>query len=49
MQIDDLQTLLAYICEMGFEHHVAVSLSETADPIAEALSKYLAWDVYLHA
>lgn len=49
MQIDDLQTLLAYICEMGFEHHVAVSLSQTADPIAEALSKYLAWDVYLHA
>ena len=49
MQIDDLQTLLAYICEMGFEHHVAVSLSQTADAIAEALSKYLAWDVYLHA
>ena len=49
MKIDDLQTLLAYICEMGFEHHVAVSLSQTAEAIAEALSKYLAWSVYLHA
>ena len=49
MRIDDLQTLLAYICEMGFEHHVAASLSQTAAPIAEALSKYLAWDVYHHS
>ena len=27
MQIENLQTLLSYICRMGFEHHVAVSLS----------------------
>ncbi|MCX5645921.1 MAG: L-fucose/L-arabinose isomerase family protein [Phycisphaerae bacterium] len=48
MQIDDLQTLLSYICRMGFEHHVAVNLSQTGDAIAEALSNYLAWDVYHH-
>jgi L-fucose isomerase-like protein len=48
MQIENLQTLLSYICRMGFEHHVAVSLSQTATPIAEALSNYLAWDVYHH-
>ncbi len=48
MQIDNLQTLLGYICRMGFEHHVAVNLSQTAAPIAEALSNYLAWDVYQH-
>jgi L-fucose isomerase-like protein len=48
MQIEDLQTLLTYICRMGFEHHVAVNLSQTAAPIAEALSNYLAWDVYHH-
>jgi len=48
MQIEELQTLLTYICRMGFEHHVAVSLSQTAAPIAEALSNYLAWDVYHH-
>lgn len=49
MRIDDLQTLLSYICQMGFEHHVAVNLSQTAAPIAEALTKYLSWDVYHHA
>jgi L-fucose isomerase-like protein len=49
MQIENLQTLLSYICRMGFEHHVAVNLSQTAAPIAEALSTYLAWDVYQHS
>jgi L-fucose isomerase-like protein len=48
MQIENLQTLLSYICRMGFEHHVAVNLSQVAAPIAEALSTYLAWDVYQH-
>ncbi|MBN1510013.1 MAG: L-fucose/L-arabinose isomerase family protein [Sedimentisphaerales bacterium] len=48
MEISNLQTLLSYICRMGFEHHVAVNLSETADAIAEALGNYLAWDVYHH-
>ena len=48
MQIDNLQTLLDYICQMGFEHHVAVNMSETADAIAEALGNYMGWDVYRH-
>jgi hypothetical protein len=33
---------------MGFEHHVAVNMSETADAIAEALGNYMGWDVYRH-
>ena len=48
MQIDNLQTLLDYICQMGFEHHLAVNMSETADAIAEALGNYMGWDVYRH-
>ncbi len=48
MKIDNLQVLLGYLCQMGFEHHVAVNLSRTAAPIAEALGKYLAWPVYHH-
>ena len=48
MQIDNLQLLLNYICQMGFEHHVAVNMSETADAIAEALGNYMGWDVYRH-
>ncbi len=49
MEIKNLQTLLSYICRMGFEHHVAVNKSKTADAIAEALGNYLAWDVYRHS
>jgi L-fucose isomerase-like protein len=48
MKIDNLQELLEYICLMGFEHHVAVNLSRSADAIAEALGNYLGWDVYRH-
>jgi L-fucose isomerase-like protein len=48
MQIKNLQTLLNYICQMGFEHHVAVNMSETADAVADALGNYMAWDVYRH-
>ena len=48
LHIDNLQTLLNYICHMGFEHHVAVNMSETADAVAEALGNYMGWDVYRH-
>jgi hypothetical protein len=34
---------------MGFEHHVAVNLSQTADALAEALGNYLGWDIYQHS
>jgi len=48
MKIPNLQTLMQYICKMGFEHHVAVSQTEKADAIAEALDNYLGWEVYRH-
>lgn len=48
VQVPELQKLLHYICENGYEHHVAVNLSETAAVINEALGKYLGWDVYYH-
>ncbi len=48
VRIPRLQKLLAYICENGFEHHVAISPSQTAQPVAEALGKYLGWQVYEH-
>jgi L-fucose isomerase-like protein len=48
VHIPNLQKLLAYICEKGFEHHVAVNPSKVADSIYEAASKYLGWDVYYH-
>jgi L-fucose isomerase-like protein len=48
MKIENLQALMQYICKMGFEHHVAVSMSQKADAIAEALDNYMGWDVYRH-
>ncbi len=49
VKVPRFQALLRYICEHGFEHHTALSLSRTARAINEAFSKYLGWDVYLHA
>jgi L-fucose isomerase-like protein len=48
VKVPNLQGLLSYICENGFEHHTAVNLSETAAAVNEALGKYLGWDVYFH-
>ena len=48
VKIRDFQKLLRYICENGFEHHVAVNPTRVAAGTREALSKYLGWDVYLH-
>ena len=47
--IDRLQTLLRYICDKGFEHHVAATRAEVAEVLEEAFSKYLDWEVYHHA
>jgi L-fucose isomerase-like protein len=48
VKVPRLQKLLHYICNNGFEHHVAVNLSQTASAVEEALVKYLGWDVYNH-
>jgi len=47
-EIPHLQDLLRWICEHGYEHHVAINLSEQAAAIEEALGNYLRWDVYRH-
>jgi L-fucose isomerase-like protein len=49
VRIPNLQKLLQYICENGFEHHVAINLSRTAAALAEALGKYMGWEVYQHS
>jgi len=49
VEIKGLQSLLHYICERGFEHHVAANLSNVADSVYEATTKYLGWDMYRHA
>ena len=48
VKVRDFQKLLRYICENGFEHHVAVNPTRIAAGTQEALSKYLGWEVYRH-
>lgn len=47
-RIPRLQDLLRHICVNGFEHHVAMNLSQVARGIDEALSRYMGWSVYYH-
>ncbi|MFC1782006.1 L-fucose/L-arabinose isomerase family protein [Planctomycetota bacterium] len=48
VKIDNLPSLLQFVCVNGFEHHVPVNLSEKAEAVAEALENYLGWDIYRH-
>ncbi len=46
--IEKLQELLDYICQNGFEHHVAMNRTNAASVLNEAFGKYLGWDIYWH-
>ncbi|HBE80929.1 MAG TPA: fucose isomerase [Firmicutes bacterium] len=48
-KIPNLQKLMNYICQNGYEHHVAMNRSLSAGLLEEALGKYLGWEVYLHS
>jgi L-fucose isomerase-like protein len=48
VRIPNLQNLLRYICERGFEHHVAANLAPVARSVHEATSRYLGWSVEQH-
>ena len=48
VEIPRMQELLRYICENGFEHHVAANFSSVASPVMEAAEKYLGWTMHRH-
>jgi L-fucose isomerase-like protein len=48
VEVPGLQRLMKYICKNGFEHHVAMSASCVAEPLAEAFETYFGWDTYRH-
>ena len=48
VRIPHLQKLLRYICENGFEHHVAANLASVAPAVHEATANYLGWSVISH-
>ncbi len=48
VEIPKMQKLLHYICENGFEHHVAANLSSVAGAVHEAATRYLGWETHWH-
>jgi L-fucose isomerase-like protein len=48
VEIPRMQDLLRFICERGFEHHVAANFSTVASAIHEATTRYLGWEIYHH-
>jgi L-fucose isomerase-like protein len=48
VEIPKMQKLLHYICENGFEHHVAANLSSVAGSVHEAATRYLGWETHWH-
>jgi L-fucose isomerase-like protein len=48
VEVPRLQQLMHHICSNGFEHHVVMTRSQTAEILNEAFSKYLNWDTYRH-
>ena len=47
-KIPQMQKLLRFICENGFEHHVAANFSNVAGAVHEATTKYFGWEVHWH-
>jgi L-fucose isomerase-like protein len=48
VHIAGLQKLLQYVCQHGYEHHVAVNRSHNVRAVADALANYKGWEVYQH-
>src|SRR5271154_4522138 len=48
VEIPQMQKLLRYICENGFEHHVAANLATVAGIVHEVATRYMGWDTYWH-
>jgi L-fucose isomerase-like protein len=49
VEIPKMQKLLHFICENGFEHHVAANFSTVDAAVHEAAVRYLGWETYWHA
>jgi len=47
-EVKNLQKLLKYICNEGFEHHVAATRANVSHVLKEAFETYLDWEVYHH-
>lgn len=44
-KVPKLQEVLRYVCQKGFEHHVVMTQSHSAEILDEAFGNYFGWDV----
>ena len=47
-KVPNLQKVLRHVCEKGFEHHVVMMQSHSAEILAEAFGNYFEWEVCNH-
>ena len=47
-KVPNLQELMRYVCNNGYEHHVVMNASKTSDILYESCFNYLEWEVHLH-
>ena len=47
-KVPNLQKVLRHVCEKGFEHHVVMTQSHSAEILAEAFGNYFGWEVQYH-
>ncbi len=47
-KVPNLQKVLRHVCEKGFEHHVVMTQSHSAEILAEAFGNYFGWEVCRH-
>lgn len=48
VEVPEMQELMQFVCEEGFEHHVAINPSSTAGALCHAFENYLGWQTYHH-
>ena len=46
--VPNLQNVLRHVCQQGFEHHVVMTVSRSAEILAEAFGNYFDWEVQHH-
>jgi len=46
--VPNLQKVMQHVCQQGFEHHVVMTVSRSADILAEAFGNYFGWEVQHH-
>nr|WP_321462966.1 fucose isomerase [uncultured Cohaesibacter sp.] len=47
-KVNALRTLMNFVSQNGFEHHVAMVRGNHADVVTEAVSRYMKWPLYNH-